>query len=167
MEQKNTKNNNGNTTWASLSSNTKHLIIAGIAIVIVIALAIIIPHIKKANAPATAPAVTPVTMVPASTATTATADSAKETAWQAMLDQYTGKLILFTANCTAVPATQTHTVGTKILLVNDSSVPHSVFVGSNGYTIGAYHYKTTVLETSDNLIVSCDKNQNAATITVN
>jgi hypothetical protein len=155
--------NNKNANKTTLTSNTKNLIIAGIAIVVVIAAAIIIPHLKKANAPTAAPTDSMMTTTEATTPSTPKTD---ETAWNAALKEYTGRVVLFQADCSASPATQTHPLGTKILLVNDSAVPHVVIAGVAGSTIGAYHYKTFTIGTSDKLIISCDNNKDAATILV-
>jgi hypothetical protein len=148
-------------------NNNKHLIIAGIGIIIIIALAIALPHLKKTvKAPTTdtVAVTTPVvTSAMKSTHPTASAD------WDAALQKYANRSVTFAADCTASPITQAHKIGTSILLVNDSAVAHTIVVGLNTYTIGAYHYKTTTLTapnatTAGTVIISCDTQQNAANI---
>ncbi len=162
MEQNN-KNGNG----SNLSSDTKYLIIAGVAIIVVIALAIIVPHLKK---PVVAP--TTDTAVPAVSDTTKTpsaTDSGKLSAdsWTALLKEYTGRVVVLGADCMATPTTLEEGLGTKVLLANNSDVAHTVIFGNNtGYTIGARHYKTALVANTGNTIISCDANQKAATIIV-
>ena len=152
-------------------NNKKTLIIAGAAIIVVIALAIILPHLKKT---VEAPTITPgaETVVPGTTSATPTKSSTGSTsattaAYNAELKAYEGKSIVFGSDCTALPNDQVQALGTKILLVNNSNVSHTIIFGNNsGVTIPGYHYKTAIVANSDVIVVSCDANQKAATVTV-
>ncbi len=152
-------------------NNKKTLIIAGVAIIVVIALAIILPHLKK---PAEAPTVTPgaETVVPGTTPATttkksSTSASAASAAYNAEVKAYQGKSIVFGADCTTLPSDQVQALGTKVLLVNNSNVSHTIIFGNNsGVTIPGYHYKTALVSSSGVTVVSCDANQKAATVTV-
>jgi len=153
-----------------MSSNTKHLIIAGSAVVVVIVLAIIFSNVKKPASvvtPATSAATATTPTVAATTDSTASSPSLSSSGWQAMLDQYSGRVVIFDAACQATPYSQVQGLGTQVLLANNSDVSHTVIAGAgSGYTIGAYHYKVITIATSDVMNISCDSNQKAAIITV-
>jgi hypothetical protein len=147
-------------------NNNKHLIIAGIGIIIIIALAIALPHLKKS---VKAPTTDTVAITTPATSMVKTTSPAVSADWDAALQKYADRSVTFAADCTASPITQTHKIGTSILLVNDSAVAHTVVIGLNTYTIGAYHYKTTTLTapnatSAGTVIISCDTRQNAANI---
>ncbi|MES2224758.1 MAG: hypothetical protein V4478_02095 [Patescibacteria group bacterium] len=146
-----------------MDKNTKNLIIAGIAIVVVIAIAIAMPHFKKGDS--TPAAVTPVETVATDTKTPVVVDGGKA-AWEAMLKKFEGKTVTIAADCTATPITQSQKAGTTIVIVNDSDAPHIVFVGTGAYNIGARHYKTLALNTVGTTLVSCDSKTNVANIAV-
>ncbi len=157
--------NNPNNT--STSSN-KSLIWAGVAILVVIALAIAIPHLKKTtSAPSDA-----TSTVAGDTSTTTTASgsskaSAGGSSWNAVMNQYNGRTVVFGDNCSGLPTDQVQGLGTKILLVNNGNAAHTVIFGNNsGITIAAHHYKTATVDASATIVISCDANQHAATITV-
>lgn len=163
-------NNNNKPNNTGSNSNNKSLLIAGIVIIIVIALAIIIPHLKKS--PSTdvggSSAVPGATQTPAtSKPSVSTGGSAGDAAWQATLGQYKGRSIVFGSDCTALPNDQVQALGTKVLLVNNGDVQHTIgFGGNSGVTIGAKHYKTALVGGDGTIVVSCDANPKAATITV-
>ncbi len=166
MQHNNNNNNNSGST-----NNNKYLIIAGIAIIVVIALAIIIPHLKKSSSVDEGGSST----VPGQTQTSATTNptvsstsgSAGDDAWKAALGAYKGRTILFGDDCTALPSDQIQALGTKVLLINNGTMPHTIIFGANsGVTIGAKHYKTAIVGGNGTIVVSCDANQKAATITV-
>lgn len=162
MQQNNNNNNNSGST-----NNNKYLIIAGIAIIVVIALAIIIPHLKKSS-PADVGGSSDVPATQTSTTTKPTvSDSSSNGAWEAALQEYNGRSIVFGTDCKGLPDDQVQALGTKVLLVNNSNIPHTIIFGANsGITIGAKHYKTAVVAGNGTVVVSCDANQKAATITV-
>ncbi len=160
MEQNN--NNQGNRYF---NKSNQNLIIAGIAIIVVVAIAIIVPHLKH-SASDTTPA-------PAAVATdTTTAQSSEGAAaasmasWNALFQKYTGRLVVFGADCDTTPHTQNQKKGTTILLMNNGDVPHTITVSGTSYTVGAYHYKTFMLNTPGNILINCDAHNSVAAITV-
>lgn len=158
MSQNNQKN-------SSDKSNNKYLIIAGIAIVVVIALAIAVPHFRKQGAAPIAD--TAAVTVPTTVTTKTKGGDAGQSAWEAMLAQYSGRLIVFGADCKATPTDHIQALGSTVLLANNSDVEHTISVGgASGVKIGAHHYKTAKIATSNVQVVSCDTNAKAATITV-
>jgi len=162
METNNTKD----TSPSSATSNNKHLLYAGLAIIVVIAIALIVPHLHKA-APAAVPAATATPTVQAAASSSATATSAAfPSSWTAMLSEYSGRVIIFDATCGATPTNQVQGLGTRMALVNDSNVSHTIVFGNDtGYTIPPYHYKTVLVANSSVMNVSCDGVQKAATVT--
>jgi hypothetical protein len=157
------QNNQNN---SSMSSNTKYMIIAGVAILVVIALAIGVSSMKK-EAPAPT---TDTTAVDTSTATPTATDAndvGGETSWDAKLAEYSGRLIVFGADCSATPTDHVQAIGSTVLLANNSNVDHTISVGgASAVRVGARHYKTVKIATSNVQVVSCDANAKAATITV-
>jgi hypothetical protein len=151
-----------------MSSNSKYMIIAGVAIVVVIVLAIALSHGKKA-APAAAPtdaAMTDTTSSDTKASSTKAADNG-QSAWDAVLAKYSGRVIVFDAACNATPTDHVQARGSTMLLANNSDVSHNIIYGAtDGVTIGAHHYKTVTIRSSDVAVVSCDSNTKAATITV-
>lgn len=162
MEQ----NNNQNGTASASKSNTKNLIIAAIAIIVVIALAIAIPHLKRSGT-APAPAADSVTATDTTTAQSADGSAvASLAAWNSLFDKYTGRLVVFGADCGTTPHTQVQQKGNTILLMNNGNVPHTITVGGASYTVGAYHYKTFMLNTAGSVLINCDAHNSVATIAV-
>lgn len=149
-----------------MENNNKNLLYAGLAIIVVIIVALIVSHAHKAITPpvATDSSQTATVQTPATTPLSAAASWA---AWNAMFQKYTGKLVVFAADCTATPVVQNQTKGTMILLVNNSNVPHNITVGSATYGIGALHYKNIILAATGTIAVSCDNRMNTASIIVN
>jgi hypothetical protein len=162
MEPNNTKD----TSMSSTTNNNKHLLYAGLAIIVVIAIALIVPHLHK-TAPTTAPVTAATTpTVQAATSPSTETSSAFPSSWTAMLNEYSGRVVIFDAACAATPNSQVQGLGTRIALVNDSNVPHTVIFGNDtGYTIPAYHYKTVLVDNSSVINISCDGVQKAATVT--
>jgi heme/copper-type cytochrome/quinol oxidase subunit 2 len=165
MDTNNNKpNNSGN------NNNNKYLVIAGIAIIVIIALAIIIPHLKKTSSvdvggSSTVPGAA--VQTPATTKPSVSSGSAGDAAWKATLGEYKGRSIVFGSDCTALPNDQVQALGTKVLLVNNSDIQHTIIFGNGtGITIGAKHYKTALVSGNGTIVVSCDANQKAATVTV-
>ncbi len=164
MEQ----NNKKDPSTSSATNNNKHLLYAGLAIIVVIAIALIVPHLHKA-APAAMPAAATPTVQAAAAAPSSSAatSSAFPSSWTAMLNEYSGRVVIFDSACAATPNTQVQGLGTRIALVNNSAVSHTVIFGNDtGYTIPAYHYKTVLIENSSVINISCDSVQKAASITV-
>jgi hypothetical protein len=148
-----------------MEQNTKHLLIAGIAVVVVIALAIILPHLKHAPAaPVTDPATVSAVADTASPAPSTA--SSRQAAWDAIVTKYKNSAVVFSADCTASPVTQTLAKGTTVLLVNDSDVAHTIMVGTASYAVGARHYKTSMLNEGGVAVINCDAQQNVANIAV-
>jgi hypothetical protein len=164
MEQ----NNQHGKSTSSMSSNTKHLIIAAAAIIVVVAIAITVPHLHKAAPVAVTPVTSTVTAAGSTIAPSkTTSQSLSSSGWVAMLNEYSGRVVIFDAACQATPYSQVQGLGAKVLLVNNSTVPHTVIAGAgSGAVIDAYHYKTITLGTSDTIDISCDNNPKAAIITV-
>jgi hypothetical protein len=149
-----------------MEKNKRYLLIAGIAIVAVIAIAVAIPHFKNSNTAVAPETTATVVDTPAKAATTKSTDGGAA-AWNSIMAQYSGRLIVFGANCEATPNDHVQALGSTVLLVNNSDVDHTVAVGSaSGVKIGARHYKTAKITASSIQVVSCDANQKAATITV-
>jgi hypothetical protein len=99
------------------------------------------------------------------TTTPASSAAASAAAYNAVVQEYNGREIVFGANCEALPNGQIQPLGGKILLVNNSSVPHTIIFGnSSGVTVDAYHYRTAIVANSGVNIVSCDGVQKAATV---
>ncbi len=148
-----------------MEQHNKHLIIAGIAVVVVIALAIALPHFKQPVLAPTTPADTTVSTAKTTVPVAAT-PTAGQAAWDAMLKKYQNSSVTFAADCTASPITQALKVGTTVLLVNNSDINHTVTVGTHSYNIGARHYKPIMLQGKGSTIISCDGHQNVANIGV-
>lgn len=143
-------------------NNNKYLLIAGIAIIVVIALAIAVPHFKKS----TSTIDSGVSAVPG-LETPQTNASTPASSWDETLKKYSDSTITFATDCTASPITQTLPKSVTVLLVNNSDIQHTITVGTTSYTVGARHYKTAYLGArTGNTIVSCDNRQNAASIGV-
>lgn len=152
-----------------MSANTKYMIFAGIAILVVIALAVAVSHMKKDDNDMAPVADTTAVDGTASgtTDTSMKASDGGKSAWDAMLAQYSGRLIVFGADCNATPTDHVQSLGSTVLLANNSNVDHTISVGgATGVKIGAHHYKTAKITTSNVQVVSCDANAKAATITV-
>ncbi len=143
------------------------MIIAGVAILVVIALAIGVSRMKKDE---TVPAADTTSIDGGTTDTkadTATTTDGGKSAWDSMLAQYKGRLIVFGADCVATPTDHIQAIGSTVLLANNSNVDHTISVGgATGVKIAAYHYKTAKITTSNVQVVSCDANPKAATITI-
>lgn len=160
MSQNNQKNGSDN------GRNNKYLITAGIVILVVIALAIAAPHFKKGGKAPAAPATTATTDTSTVTPVTKPADGG-QAAWDAVLAQYSGRVIVFGADCAATPTDHVQALGSTMLLANNSGVDHKISVGGgSAMSIGAHHYKTVKITTSSTQVVSCDAVQKAATVTV-
>ena len=82
------------------------------------------------------------------------------------LEKYEASRVVFGADCKAFPVTQTFTVGTTVMLDNQSAVPHTIKVGDKIYQVGAYKYRTTNLPVIGPVAVHCDDTQNAAAFIV-
>lgn len=148
-------------------NNNKHLIIAGIGIIVIIALAIALPHLKRhVTAPTDSNSSPQATPANASAQTAATKKSSASAEWNATLQKYANSSITFAADCTASPITQAHRLGSKIALINNSDIAHTITVGTTSYAVGAYHYKTAYLTAVGTTIVNCDAHPNVANIGV-
>ena len=158
------QNNKQDSTIGNSISNNKHLLYAGLAIIVVIAIALIVPHLHKATPSDTT---VPVSATTAATTPSDTTSSSSSASWTAMLNEYSGRVVIFDAQCSATPNNQVQGLGTRIALVNNSDVSHTVIFGDDtGYTIPAYHYKTVLIANSSVINISCDAVQKAATVTV-
>lgn len=80
--------------------------------------------------------------------------------------KYEGRMIGFGENCQATPSTLSIKAGTSIMLDNQSGTPRTIKVGSKTFAIGAYKYRTTVLDTAGALPVNCDMTENVSAIIV-
>ncbi|HTH93186.1 MAG TPA: hypothetical protein VL576_01755 [Candidatus Paceibacterota bacterium] len=160
MEQNNTQNGNG----SSSKSNSKNLIIAAIAIIVVIAVAIAIPHFKHSGSEA-APVDTVSATDTSGTQSTDGSAVASLAAWNALFSKYEGHLVVFGSDCRATPETQSQTKGSTVLLMNNGNTPHTFVVGGTTYSVGAYHYKTFMLNNGGNVLINCD-GKATASITV-
>ncbi len=80
--------------------------------------------------------------------------------------KYEGRRISFGENCQAMPTTISVKAGTSIMLDNQSGTPRTIKVAGKTFAIGAYKYRTTVLDTPGALPVSCDMTENAAAIII-
>jgi hypothetical protein len=148
-----------------MENNNKNLLYAGLAIIVVIIVALIVSHTHKAATPVEN--TSPQTATVQTPATTPLSAEASWAAWNAMFQKYNGKLVVFAADCTATPVVQNQPKGTTILLMNNSNVSHNITVGSATYGIGALHYKNIVLAATGTIAVSCDNRINTANIIVN
>lgn len=151
--------------WHMEKNNNKNLLYAGLAIIVVIAIALIVPHMKKGPAPA-ADANVSATDTAGRTQTPAVSAEASMAAWNENYQTYNGKLVVFADNCSATPSTQNQAKGATILLMNNSDTPHTVAVGKNTYSIGARHWKTTYLDTVGTINIGCDARAIASTLIV-
>ena len=149
--------------YEHMEKNNKHLIIAGAAIIIVVALAIGLSHMKKNSSNDVTD--TPSIVVPDIT-TTSSSTTSGQVAWDATLKKYENSDVTFAADCTASPVTQALKKGTTVLLVNDSDVAHNITIGAQSYSIGARHYKTMVLSGAGTTVINCDSHPNVANIGV-
>jgi hypothetical protein len=147
-----------------MEKNNKNLIIAAIAIIIVIAIAIAIPHFKHA-APV-APTTAPVSATDTSGSSTDGSTVASLAAWNELFQKYDGRLVVFGADCNTTPHTQTQAKGTTILMMNNGNIPHTFTIGGVSYAVGAYHYKTFMLNTAGTVIINCDAHNGVAAIAV-
>lgn len=160
MEQ----NNNTNGNNPKLTSNTNYWVIAVIAIIVVVALAVAIPHLKHSTTPAPD---TSTAMIDTGTQTPAVSGTSMAmTDWNNMFQKYAGKLVVFGSDCIATPNSQILDKGTTILLMNNSTVPHTISVGNDKYALGALHYKTVTLGTTGTVGISCDAHTGVASIIV-
>lgn len=148
-----------------MEKNNKNLIIAAIAIIVVIAVAIAIPHFKH-SAP-TAPAADTTTATDTTASQSPDGDAvASLAAWNALFQKYDGQLVVFGADCGTTPQVQTQQKGNTILLMNNGNVPHTITIDGASYGIGAYHYKTFMLNNTGTLLINCDAHKNVAAVTV-
>ncbi|MDB5188980.1 MAG: hypothetical protein JWM92_578 [Candidatus Nomurabacteria bacterium] len=146
-------------------NNNKHLLYAGLAIIVVIILALAMPYFKKtAVAPTTDTVTTPVPVAakPVHTAT----PSAAMMAWNATLKKYANQSVTFAADCTATPITQALKAGTTVLLVDNSTVSHTITISGRSYPMAGLHYRPIVLTGKGTTIINCDNKPNVANIGV-
>lgn len=162
MEQNNNQSSNGQPR----KSNNKNLIIAGIAIIVVIALAIAIPHLKQGGT--TTPVDTTAVANDTNNASSSNGSAvASMAAWNSLFEKYDGKIIVFGADCNTTPHLLQHQAkGTTVLLMNNSNVAHVITAAGSTYNIGAYHYKTIVLNQSSAVVLGCDGHADVAAITI-
>lgn len=79
---------------------------------------------------------------------------------------YAGKKIDIVNGCEVDPESQEQKKGTVIMLNNNTDVAHTVVVGSKTYSVGAQRYRLSLLETAGEVVVSCDDNEEVASIIV-
>jgi plastocyanin len=147
-------------------NNNKHLLYAGLAIIVVIILALAMPYFKKtAVAPTTDTVVTTAAPV-AAKPVRAAAPSAAMMAWNATLQKYAHQSVTFAADCTATPITQALKAGTTVLLVDNSTVSHTITINGQSYPMAGLHYRPIVLTGKGTTIINCDNKPNVANIGV-
>ena len=147
-----------------MKQNNKNLLYAGIAIIVVIAIALVVPHLHKASPAASAPVATTTQSAQVSPVTVGTNPAIAS--WDGMFKKYDGHLVVFAADCTATPIVQTQSKDANILLMNNSNVPHTITIGTVSYNIGAYHYKNIVMTQTGTNTLTCDARGDAANINV-
>ncbi len=146
-----------------MKQNNKNLLYAGIAVIVVIAIALVVPRLHTSNPAVTAPMTNTQT---AQVTPVAVGSNPALATWNAMFQKYDGHLVVFAADCTATPIVQDQSKGATILLMNNSNVPHVVTVEKVAYSIGAYHYKSVVLTGTGTTTLKCDARGDAANINI-
>lgn len=86
-------------------------------------------------------------------------------AYEEAIRLYGGKIVIFDAQCKALPATQTLPVDTRVLIANNSPKQLSIAVPGRTEVLDGYHYFTSKLTTAGDVSITCNGAQ-AATITV-
>lgn len=86
-------------------------------------------------------------------------------AYEEAIRLYGGKLVLFDAECKALPAAQTLAVGTRILIANNSTKQLSIATPDRTEALDSYHYFTYPLKTVGSVVISCN-GAPAAAVTV-
>ena len=91
--------------------------------------------------------------------------SVAASAYEEAIRLYGGKIVIFDAQCKALPATQTLPVDTRVLIANNSPKQLSIAVPGRTEVLDGYHYFTYKLTTAGDVSITCNGAQ-AATITV-
>jgi hypothetical protein len=100
-----------------------------------------------------------------STSVPASSSSSTSLSLADALVQYNGKTLEIGKACVITPATQSQNTGTRILVHNESTVAHTISIGSESFSLKPYRYRTVVLDTAGEVTVKCDSKE-ASTITV-
>ncbi len=85
--------------------------------------------------------------------------------YEEAIRMYAGKVIIFDAACKSLPVTPMFTVGTRILVANNSSVALTLALSDKSEKLDPYHYYTYALKTAGDMVVTCN-GAAAATISV-
>ncbi len=92
-------------------------------------------------------------------------DPYKGTGYAAALASYTGKSVLFKADCSATPAELSQSVGSRVMIANDSAATLTLSFKGRSERLAPYHYFLAPLTAAGDFSVQCNGN-NAATVRV-
>lgn len=92
--------------------------------------------------------------------------SASPTSRAETLVRHKGRVLQLTDACVFSPKTQTHRIGTTVMIDNDTDLAQTVGIGTDTYTIGGRHYKTFKLKKDGQYIVDCGGKHSDARIIV-
>ncbi len=152
----NNNQNNGSTGRFS----KKQWIGVGIALVVVILLALLLRG--RTNAP-TVSEDTPIEQAPV-TETTKTKPSA--VSYEQMLSIYKNRMVTVANNCVVTPEEQKLDLNTMLLINNASDTTKVIGFGSDSYTVSPKHYRTIKLVKDGRFILSCDGKPTHSAVTV-
>jgi hypothetical protein len=83
------------------------------------------------------------------------ADNA-DTDYQSTVMSYRGKSLTFIAGCAALPADATYDKGTRVLINNISSAPITVTLNDKKVILSPFHYATTVFAKTGTFAATCN-----------
>lgn len=109
------------------------------------------------------PAIVPA--APATSTTPARTIGGKFPSLSEALELYKGNTFAVRAGCTIVPADQTVSRGTRIMVHNETTTTRTVVVGTQTLSLRPYYYRTVPLLTEGDVVIKCD-GKTAGMITV-
>jgi hypothetical protein len=79
---------------------------------------------------------------------------------------YKDRMLQFSDACQVRVSDQNYKIGSEMLLDNRNSVPVTIKLGSNSYTLPAYGHQVVTLGAEGKFMVDCNDHQNVATVSV-